>query len=274
MFSHPKGRKVASKDNEVVVSRLLERVASILLRLGFDSPRAESLVRHAFVVEAAKNARQKGSRNTQSQIALLAGVSRLDVRKILTNPTRIRSSRDASRRTRVEVILRAWCEDPMFSNEQGRPKPLTFVGANSQFVRLVRKYGRDVTARALREDLVRNKLASQIGTHLILVKRGRPKNASQAVATVDLHYLDSQLGQFDFSKGRRDFRERDIVLTTSDLKLLKLAQRSAIARIETTFSSLQSLQRSLSNTVNNRDTRKYRLRIAAVVSTESENSDE
>jgi len=273
-FSHPKGRKLVSKDSEAVVSRLLERFASILLRLGFDSPRAESLIRQAFVFEAAKSARKNGARSTQSQIALIAGVNRLDVRKILAGPDRRRSAGSANRRSRVERILRAWCEDPMFANEQGRPKPLTFVGANSQFVKLVRKYGRDVTARTLREDLIRNKIASQRGTRLVLVKRGSSKDSSPAAALVDLNFLDSQLGQFDFSQGRRDFRERDLCLTTNDLKLLKLALRNVNAKIETTFSSLHSLKRSLSTPPSARDRRKYRLRIATVVSTESENSDD
>jgi hypothetical protein len=267
-------RELASANGDFVVSRLLEKLASILLRLGLDSPYAESLIRHAFVLEAVKRARQIGARNTQSQVALLAGVSRLDVRKILARKNHSRSSGTLNRRSRGERVLLAWCQDPEFSNKLGRPKPLTFIGAHSQFEKLIRKYGRDVTARTLREDLIKNRLVTQEGARLVLKKRGRPRGGSQDSALLDLNLLESQLAQFDFSKGRRDFLERRLSLTTNDSKVIKLAQRKAISKIETTLSSLQSLQRSLTSSEGSRNKRAYRLLITTIISTESEGADD
>jgi len=270
MPSHRKDRETISKDNDSAVSRFLEKFVSILLRLGLDSPRAEALVRHAFVRESAKFARLIGARNTQSQIALIAGVNRLDVRKILARQHRPHPRPNLSRRPRVERVLLAWRQDPEFANEQGRPKSLTFTGTNSQFEKLVRKYGRDVTVRTLREDLIKNNIAAKKGGRLVLIKRGKPIDASSAAALADLNFLHSQLAPFDFSQGRRAFLLRNLSLTTSDLKLLKLAQRNAIAKIETALSSLDSLQRSLSTSENKPSRRVHRLRIMAIVSTESD----
>src|SRR5690349_2231021 len=196
MLSHRKKDNLVSDDDESVVSRLFERLVSILLRLGFDSPRAESLIRQAFVLEAAKTAYQVGARSTQSKVALLAGVNRLDVRRILASQHRLKAQKGLNRRSRVERILVAWSQDPMFANQHGRPKPLTFVGANSQFEKLVRKYGRDVTARTLREDLIENKLVAQKGSKLTLLRRGNIKNPSLSAALADLVYLESHLAHF------------------------------------------------------------------------------
>jgi hypothetical protein len=274
MSSHRKDGESISNGNESVASRFLEKLASILLRLGFDSPRAESLIRQAFVQEAARFARQIGGRSTQSQIALIAGVNRLDVRKILASQHRPHSRKNFSHQSRVERILLAWREDPDFTDEQGHPKPLTVTGAKSQFERLVRKYGRDVTVRTIRDDLIKNKIAARKGTRLVLKKRGRTIDSSSAAALVDLNFLNSQLAPFDFTRGHRAFVARNLALSTTDLKLLKLARRKAIARIETALSSLKSLQRSLSTTGSNRGKRIHRLRITAILSAESDSAED
>jgi hypothetical protein len=264
--------KTISRDNEAVVLRLLERLVSILLRLGFDSPRAESLIRQAFVLEAARRARQTGARSTQSQIALLAGVNRLDVRRILAAENYPRSSKSVSRRSRIERVLLAWSQDPAFSNQNGRPKPLKYIGLNSQFERLVRKYGRDISARTLREDLIKNKRVIQEGVHLVLAKRGKPKEKHLTAAVADLAFLDSQLARFDFSHGRRDYVERRLCLSASDLRLLKLAQRKATAKIETALSSLEPMERSLA-TGARRPRRAHRLLVTAIISAEFDSAD-
>jgi len=263
--------KLVSRDSESVVSRLLERLVSILLRLGFDSPRTESLIREAFIFEAAKRARQTGARGTQSQIALLAGVNRLDVRRILASQSRPPTSTRSSRRSRIDRVLLAWSQDPAFANEYGRAKPLKFVGANSQFERLVRKYGRDISARTLRDDLIKNKLVVQEGVRLVPVRRGKPKDKSLAAAVADLAFLDSQLARFNFSQGRRDYIERRLCLSASDTRLLKLAQRKATTKIETALSSLEPIQRSL--TPPGRGRRAHRLLISAIISTEFDGTD-
>ena len=274
MPSHRKDRVTISNDNDSAVSRFLEKFVSILLRLGLDSPRAEALIRHAFVIESAKLAHQIGSRNTQSQIALIAGVNRLDVRKVLARERRQHPRQNFSRRSRIERILLAWRQDPEFANEQGRPKPLTFIGTNNQFEKLVRKYGRDVTVRTLRDDLIKNKIAITKGTRLVLIKRGRAIDASSDAALADLNFLQSQIAPFDFRQGRRAFLMRNLVLTTSDLKLLKLAQRKAVAKIDAALSSLDSLQRSLSIAESKPSRRVHRLRIMAILSAESDTAND
>ena len=272
MSSPRKQTKLVSRDNEPVVSRLLECFATILLRLGFDSPRAESMIRDAFVIEAAKQARQAGARSTQSQIALLAGVNRLDVRRILASQNHARSLTNSSRRSRIERILLAWSQDPAFANEQGRPKPLKYVGPNSQFEKLVRKYGRDISARTLREDLIKNKLVVQQGVRLVLARRGKPRVKILSAALADLAFLESQLARFDFSQGRRDYVERRLCLSASESRLLKLAQRKATAKIETALNSLEPIQRSLATQSTGRS-RGHRLLVTAIISAESDGAD-
>lgn len=272
MPSQRKGGTQNSNDEESVVLRTLEKLASVLLRLGLDAPRAEHLLRSAFVLESARKARRQGSRTTQSQIALIAGVSRLDVRKILANQNRAPTRSNSVRESRVVRVLTAWRRDPEFSNGRGRPNDLSFVGPKNQFEKLVRKYGRDITVRTLRDGLITRKLAVAKGNRLILTKRGMSNHVRSVSALSDLGFLCAQLAPFEFHKGRRTFFTRSLTLSARDLKMLKLAQRKAVTKIETTLSSLESLNRILPPKESSGRRHVHQLRITAILSSESDDA--
>lgn len=265
-----KDREPISNDIELLVFRVLGKFASILLRLGLDAPRAESLLRCAIVLEAANSARRPGSRITQSQVALLAGVSRLDVRKILESQRQAPSRRKSNSQSRIHRILTAWRNDPEFSNGRGRPKQLTFTGEGNQFAKLVLKYGRDITVRTLRDDLTRNNLVATRKGRLILNDRSASVNTGTAAALADLSFLSNQLSQFDFGSVRRTYVTRNLTLSTSDAKLLKLMQRKSVAKLETALNSLESLKQTAALSKENRVQGRHRLRIVTVFSSETD----
>ncbi len=256
-----------SNDSELAVTRILEKLASILLRLGIDAPRAEDLLRRAFVSEAVRIARNAGYRHTQSQIALLAGVNRLDVRKIFDRKERTISS--SIPQSRLERILTAWRNDPEFSSSRGRPNPLSFGSPSSQFERLIRKYGRDISVRALRDELIINKLAIAKGGRLTLIGSSKARRAPSIAALSDLRFLNTQLAPFDFYLGRRAFQTRHLSVTADDIKMLKLIQRKSLARIETTLNSLASLKQISNYKKESRSARTHRLHIMTIVSSET-----
>jgi hypothetical protein len=274
MPSQRKDRKPRANDKDLVVFRTLEKLASILLRIGLDAPRAELLLRSAFVLEAERNARKIGNRPTQSQIAYIAGVNRVDVRKVLASQHHIPKRSPSTLQSRVERVLTAWRQDPEFSNGRGRPRELSFVGPKNQFEKLVRKHGRDITVRTLRDDLVMNKIAVIKGTRLILSKRGMSSFVRSASALADLSFLYEHLARLELHKGRRTFLARDLALSASDLKLFKLAQQKAISKIETTLNSLESLTRVLTPKESSRRKPIHHLRITAIVSSDSDAADE
>src|SRR3954465_12909442 len=76
-------RERRSTDGDALLAQALKNFAAVLLRLGINAPRAESLLRTAFIDAAETYARSQGSRVNQSLIATLAGINRVDVRKAL-----------------------------------------------------------------------------------------------------------------------------------------------------------------------------------------------
>jgi hypothetical protein len=270
MASLKKSRTAKPRGSEALVLRVLERVATILLRLGFDAPNTEYLLRCAFVLAARKRAELAGTRTTQSQIAFVAGVNRLDVRKIVAARLRLGFAREIDRQSRVERIVEGWRQDSRFVDARGRPRSLTIAGRTSEFENLARKYGRDVTARTLRDTLVRSKLARVNGNKISLAEQSSSNNAVRQAGTSDLSFLSTQLASFDFQTGRRSFVSRHLSLPVKDSKSLKLFQRKAISKIETALGSLESVDLRTTRTRRGKAARGHRLLITTTVTSETD----
>jgi len=254
----------ASSDFDALTTKLLQRIAAILLRLGLDSPSAEWLLRRAFVSAALQKTGSSGKRPTQSELASIAGLSRLEVRTLL---------RDRHRKThptsRIDQVVLGWENDPMFLDSRGKPSALELRGPGKTFDRLAKKYGRDVTTRTLRVELIRRKIAELKGKKLTLVQKGRHFSNDRIAAHTDLKFLVSQLGSIDFQLGRRAYLTRQSSVLVEDKKGVEMVKRIAVERLETVLSSLTEMSV---------DARKFersgrrgrRLMITTIVATEAE----
>jgi len=268
-MSPPKKLTIAKAGkSEALVLTVLERIATILLRLGFDAPNAENLLRSAFVLAALRRAEVAGIRFTQSQIALVAGVNRLDVRKTISARQGPHLAKEIARQSRVERILGGWRQDSRFVDSRGRPKPLTIAGRTSEFSSLVRAYGRDVTTRTLRDTLVQDKHAVIKGNRIVLADQAVSSNAAIEAGVSDLNFLRTQLASINLQSGRRSFISRQLNLNAKDAKSLKLLQRKAVGKIETALGSLESVVLRNPNSQSRRSSNKYRLLVSTILTSE------
>jgi hypothetical protein len=223
--------------NEDLIERSLDQIATILLRAGFDSPAAERLLRRSFILAATKMASVGSRRATQSQIASLAGVSRLEARKL---GGKIPSAEHSTPSSRFEALIRGWKTDSRFSSRASTPRPLKFSGADSEFDSLVKKYGRDITKKTLREQLVKLGFDKERSGRLFLI-RDTPAVERSTAAWADLKFVLSQLGNIDFELGRRAYSSKRISISTRDKKSVQAMRRMASTRLETVLNSLKSL---------------------------------
>jgi hypothetical protein len=259
----------ASRIDEDLAVRLFTRIASVLLRLGIDAPHAERIVREAFVLAAAESARQLGRHATQSRVASIAGISRLDVRNILSVHLTKGDRNAHSRPTRIQHLLQGWRTDPRFLDSRGRPKPLDLKGASSDFGLLVRKYGRDVTARTLLEQLIRLRLARKVKGKIYLDSVRDDLSVQSTGALNDLKFLTTRLSDFNWLDGRRTFSTAQIAIPMSDRKAAHLVRRIALERIETVLGSIGAL--SVETATNNgRAQTKNRVLVTASIAADLE----
>jgi hypothetical protein len=247
-------------------SRLLSSIAAILVRLGLDAPQSERLLRRAFVQAAMGSAGSESQRLTQARIASLTGLSRLEVRNILKGQRKTESSQS----TRIDHVVVGWRTDPQFLDSKGKPKYLEMRGSRASFERLARKYGRDVTARTLRDDLVRRGLVIIRQNRLVLLQKRANLSKDALAARADVKFLASHLASIDFQLGTRSYVLRQGAISADDNRAVEMLKRVAVARLDTVFNSLAelSVDSQLRRTGKSRPPR--RLLVTAVVATEAE----
>jgi hypothetical protein len=256
----------ASRTRDDLVDQALYRIAALLLKIGLDAPAAEKLLRRAFVLAASDSAKITARRPTQSNVASIAGVSRREVRTIgIRRAMRELPSDASSGGTRLQKIIDAWCADPRFSDRRGKPKPLLLKQGVNSFDRLVKSYGRDVTTKTLKDQLVQEGLAKEQSGSLVLLARNatRMKNAGDA----DLAFVASQLRAIDFQFGSRAYVTRRVSIHASDRKSAYRIRRIAIQRLGPLLNSIASISSSPVGK-KNRSKPRFRILLSAAIATE------
>jgi hypothetical protein len=267
-----KARKTRSSQqiqSDDLAAQMLLRIADLFLRGGIDAPIAERMLRKAFVQAALEKVRATGLRPTQSNIASIAGITRLEVRSIL----RGNSAQSIRQSTRIEQILAGWQTDSLFLDKHGNPKKLRIRARKGSFEQLARKYGRDVTPRTLLDQLVRLKLVDLQREVVSLLKTEATQPVDVAAVRADLRFLTSQLANLSSHKRRRTYVVRQSVIAARDLKSAGVAKRIAVERLETVLDSMNEISADRTPISESRNKRLHRILVSAVVATESEDTD-
>ncbi len=132
--------------------KLLRPLVRIMLRNGVPVSVFEDVVRRVFVNVADHDFRVEGRRQSVSRISVLTGLNRKEVSRLRALPEG--NQLHEARHNRAERVLTSWISDPLFLDEKGDPRILSFEGDNS-FSELVRLYSGDMTPRAVLDELVR-----------------------------------------------------------------------------------------------------------------------
>lgn len=153
-------------------ANLLFELARLLLDQGVTLNEFRNAAEGAFVKAASERAKLRNSRVNQSVLATITGLTRGQVRLILGKKKRGASSAG----DRISQTLVGWETDAEFKSRNGRPKSLPLKGRVGSFEELARRYGGDVTPRALRLELQRLGKAKVTGDQICLVVDAIPKS--------------------------------------------------------------------------------------------------
>lgn len=135
--------------------QLLRPLVRILLRHGVSYGEYAETAKTVFVEVADRDFRIPGKRQTQSRIAIITGLTRKEVGRIVDLIAK-RASPSTENLNRVGRVLGGWHQDPDFTGPYGLPLELDFDdGASNSFMELVRRYSGDMPARAMLEELKR-----------------------------------------------------------------------------------------------------------------------
>jgi hypothetical protein len=145
---------VSSRRSEALsaCAKLLAPLVPLLLRLDISAGEFGALCKSVFVHAAAKQLAKRSRRVTQSAIAIVTGLTRAEVKRVLSQPVFSLQGKDWERQRAVRVI-QGWRNDPEFSSRDGKAKDLQVKGRVGSFRSLVRKYSGDIPVRAMLDEL-------------------------------------------------------------------------------------------------------------------------
>ncbi len=137
-------------------ARLLKPLVRILVRYGIPYRVFADVAKRAYVEVARGEFTIDGRKQTLSRVAVLTGLSRKEVRRVLSLP-QADDSAAVARYNRAARVISGWARDPAFRDRAGRPAALPFEDPQGQrdFHALVRRYSGDMPARAVLDELER-----------------------------------------------------------------------------------------------------------------------
>ena len=134
------------------LSKILMALVRTLLRNGMAYGEFDQIARKSFVDVAYRDFTPSGKKQTVSNVAILTGLNRKEVKK-LSELDLEQSPRDDKQYNRVVRVLGGWINDPRFLRKDGNPRDLEQEGENS-FSELVKLYSGDMPVAAMQKVLL------------------------------------------------------------------------------------------------------------------------
>lgn len=134
------------------LKRILDPLIELMLDAGLTVQEVNKLLRDRAVRLASRRVTRDIGRESKSRVAIITGLPRSEVTKILNSPdTRITVKPDQHLARRV---LAAWFDTPTFLSVNGDPAILSIFGKKRSFESLVKKQGSGIPVRAMLDALM------------------------------------------------------------------------------------------------------------------------
>ena len=136
---------------------LMGPLVRILLRQGISFAEFSEVAKAVYVEVALKDFKVSGRKATRTRIAVMTGLTRKEVKRVIDEATKERYELKTSY-NRLGRVLVGWHTDPDFTGPYGMPLELQYESANSDeltFSVLVRRHSGDMSPRSILDELIR-----------------------------------------------------------------------------------------------------------------------
>ena len=167
---------------------MLRPVVRILLRYGIGYREFAEVAKTAFVDVASSDFGIRGRPTNISRVAVMTGLTRKEVRR-LRDKVSEGDSAIRVKSTPLLDVLHHWHAQPEFTDSDGRPLPLPFSGGGRSFADLVRKFGGDIPAGAMRTEMKRVGVVreEESGSLCVVQRSFRPDTDHENLVTLLVH---------------------------------------------------------------------------------------
>ena len=155
----------------------------LLLRHGVSHAEFCDWAKEAYVDQAATHFGIDGKKPTVSRISIVTGINRKEVKRISELPSAVNTG--VSKHNRAIRVVTGWLQDAAFCDSRNRPRVLMYGDPDDTFNQLVKRYGGDVPARAMLDELVRVGTVSLTDGRVKLLQKGYvPQHSESALLDV------------------------------------------------------------------------------------------
>ena len=138
--------------------RLLQPLVRILLRHGVSFTEFADTTREVFVEEAIKDYWERGGDCSIGRIAIVTGLTRRDVGRIVISWADDTGDSERGRMARIARLLTGWSTDPIYVGPYGWPIDVPFESRGEvptpSFTDLVKRYGGAASPESMLNDLM------------------------------------------------------------------------------------------------------------------------
>ena len=166
---------------------VLRPVIRILLRYGVGYREFQEVVKTAYVDVASSDFGIRGRPTNISRVAVMTGLTRKEVRRLrdkisLGEMVKVKS-------TPLEDVLHHWHAEAEFTTTSGQPRTLPFSGDSGSFTSLVRRFGGDIPAGAMRTEMKRVGAVEELndGSLTVTDRTFRPADNHETLITTLVH---------------------------------------------------------------------------------------
>lgn len=138
---------------DAALHRILRPLVRLLLTSGISYLELAEIAKRLYVELAMQEPQIPGRKASVSRAAVLTGLSRKEVQKLLRRPP-LPVPALSDQYNRAARVVAGWVRDPQF-HVDGRPAPLPTTGEGASFATLVKRYSGDIPPRAVLDELVR-----------------------------------------------------------------------------------------------------------------------
>lgn len=156
----------------VALKQVVDPLVDLMFDAGVTVHEFSQLVRERAVRAAARRVVRESGRESKSRIAILTGLPRSEVARIL-------KSVDVSRKKRLgqhpaRKVLAAWFESPRFLTANGEPAVLPIFGRRRSFEQLVVTHSGGIPVRAMLDELTQIDAIERLSDQRVRVKSRVP----------------------------------------------------------------------------------------------------
>ena len=235
---------------------VMRPVVRILLRYGIGYREFAEVTKTAFVDVASVDFGLRGRPTNISRVAVMTGLTRKEIKRLRDKIAQGENSVSV-KTTPINDVLHHWHAQSEFTDANGSPLKLRFSGGSQSFTNLVKRFGGDIPAGAMRTEMKRVGVITQDedGSLRVIDRTFKSESSDENLLTILVHGIYAQLSNVchNFDPGRADATWPNRVAFTrsirkSDTKQLRRVTKDRIVdfveSMDDVFMAYESLQDS------------------------------